>query len=275
MPLGRDQSVPTAVVNARDPQRHRSQQSANQPLKNTQASPMRSQALHSLYDQAAMDLPVLGTPTGTADRLRREMGVDAAADRLINRAVALSSATGFVCGLPGYATMPVVIPSNIAGVLLVQFHLCATLAALGGRDPGDPAVREEALRCVLAGAAAEQAAAEQEDAGDRDDEVGSPSEADPNENADRNGTEGDSPEGNEVSGLLSRFTSKLGERGVRFTGEHLAQWMGKTLRRSGHGSRSLPLLGGAIGAVADGMTTQSVGERARRSFLGSEMTSRS
>jgi hypothetical protein len=54
---------------------------------------------------------------------------------------------------------------------------------------------------------------------------------------------------------------------MRFIGEQAIQWAYRAARQANHGSRSLPLFGGAIGAVTDGMETQSVGKRARRAFL--------
>lgn len=211
---------------------------------------MHLQLLRTLYNHAATGLPVLGVPAGEAQRLRQKMDPERAADHLVHRAVLFSGATGFVCGLPGYLTMPVTIPSNVAGVMLIQFHMCAAIAALGGRDPHDATVRERAIQCVLNDNTADQ------EAPDPPDDKATSS----------TGKEGDAPE-NEVTGLLGRITTKLGERGIRFVGEQATQWAYRAARQANRGSRSLPLFGGAIGAVTDGMETQSVGKRARRTFL--------
>lgn len=90
--------------------------------------------------------------------------------------------------------MPVTIPSNIAGVLLLQLHMCATIAALGGHDLEDDEVRRQALRCVLT------------DGAEEDDEDG-------------------------TAYLLNRIGAKLGERGIRFVSERAIRWVGRTSRR--------------------------------------------
>lgn len=70
----------------------------------------------------------------------------------------------------------------------------------------------------------------------------------------------------EVTGVVDRFVTKLGERGIRFLGEQAFRLGARAARGMGQASRSLPLLGGAIGAVSDGMTTEKIGRRARASF---------
>ena len=215
---------------------------------------MHLQMLRTLYDRAVNGLPALGAPAEEAQRLHQTLLPDEAADRLIHRAMLLSSATGFVCGMPGYLTMPITVPSNVAGVLLIQFHMCATIAALNDRDPHDAAVREHAIQCVLN-------STDSDGAEESDDKITARTERESKQEAsdvERSETE--------ILGLLGRFTTKLGERGMRFIGEQAIRWAYRTARRTNRGSRSLPFLGGAIGAVTDGMDTQSVGKRARRVF---------
>lgn len=219
---------------------------------------MNSQLLRPLYDRAARGLPLLGAPTieespARSDQAKHEgsgqkhnseeIGTDETVDRLINRYVAMSSATGFAFGLPGYAAMPVTIPGNVATLLLIQFHLCATIAAMSGRDPQAETVRENAIQCVL---------------DSRELEIFSNDDAsDP-----------------EASGLADRIASKLSERGVRLLGELATGWLQNAVRRTARSSgilrpRNLPLLGGAFGAINDGSSTRAVGLRAQRAFLAS------
>lgn len=198
---------------------------------------MRVQMLRKIYDQAAGGLPLLGTPEEVAAHFRRETDAHGeAADHLIQRYVMLCGTTGFVLGLPGYVTMPVTVPTNVAGVLLLQFHLCAALAVLGGKDPQEASVRERSVGCVLGS---------HEEDGSR---LGASDE-------------------DETQGLLSRLGTKLGERGVRLLGEQATRWIGRAASQAGRGARSLPLLGGAVGGVADGYSTREVGRRAQRAFL--------
>lgn len=187
--------------------------------------------LDRLYDHAVLDgLPLLGTSADAASRARgrlRSRPPDRAVDRLRRRYTALCGTTGFALGLPGYATMPVTIPVNVATVAALQLHLAAAVAALGGHDPDDSLVRECCMACV---------GGEVEAAG---------------------GWTGS-------DGIGGRVAGKLGERGVRFAGEQAARFL---RRAGGSSARSLPLLGGLAGAVADGRSTRSVARRAREFFL--------
>ena len=190
---------------------------------------MKRSLLRQLYDEALTGLPTLGTPEDAAAHRREHTpSRRRAAQALVRHHALLSGATGFACGVPGYLTMPITIPSNLAGVALLQLHLCAALAALAGRDPEDDLVRRRCIACVL----------------------GAPSE-DP--------AETDEAE-EEREGFFRRLAGKVGERGLRFAGEQALSAMSR-------GSRSLPLLGGAVGGVADARSTQAVGRRARRAFL--------
>ena len=198
---------------------------------------MRRSVLRQLYDEALDGLPALGTPEAAAGRQRTgTLPRREAAEALVRRYVLLSGATGFACGLPGYLTMPVTIPSNLAGVALLQLHLCAALAVLAGRDPHSGDVRRRCIACVL--------------------DAPSPSEASDNEPSGVSQREREE----ETEGLWRRLAGKLGERGVRFASEQVASVLSK-------GTRSLPLLGGAVGGIADARSTQAVGQRARRAFL--------
>lgn len=187
--------------------------------------------LDRLYDRAVLDgLPVLGTSRDAASRARgrlRSGPPEQAVDRLRRRYTALCGTTGFALGLPGYASMPVTVPLNVAAVTALQLHLAAAVAALVGHDPGDSLVRQCCLACV-----------------------GGEVEAD-------GGWTGS-------DGIGGRMAGKLGERGVRFAGEQATRLLRRT---GGSGARSLPLLGGLAGAVADGRSTRSVARRAREFFL--------
>jgi hypothetical protein len=224
---------------------------------------MRLSMFRTLYDQAARGLPVLGVPTEEAQRLHRNTHRDAAADYVVRRAVVLSSATGFACGLPGYLAMPVTVPSNVAGVLLVQFHMCASIAALADWDPQDLSVRKRSIECVLD--------SPQDLQGEPTNRANNPVNADAvegiNGQDEQDEQKADASPPDEITELLRRITGKFGERGLRFISERAIRWAYNSVRRADHGARSLPFLGGAIGAVTDGVDTQSVGERARQTFF--------
>jgi uncharacterized protein (DUF697 family) len=90
---------------------------------------------------------------GTAARhLQRAGGSsDVAIESLIDRHVALASAQGFVMNLGGVATLPVAIPANLAGVAVVQVRMVAAIAHLRGYDLNDNRVRTALVMCLLGG----------------------------------------------------------------------------------------------------------------------------
>ena len=198
---------------------------------------MRQSLLHRLYDEALNGLPVLGPPEAAAGHDRRGASSAEAAEALVQRYALLSGATGFACGLPGYLTMPVTIPSNLAGVTLLQLHLCATLAVLAGRDPHADDVRQRCIACVL--------------------DAPSPSEASSEASSEEQASRPEQDE--ERAGLLRRLAGKVGERGVRFAMEQAVGVLTKS-------ARSLPLVGGAVSGLADVRSTRAVGQRARQAF---------
>lgn len=61
---------------------------------------------------------------------------------------------------------------------------------------------------------------------------------------------------------MERVVGKLGERGMRYLLEQIVRWGGR-----GGAARGLPILGGVVGAVADGRSTAGVGRSAAREFL--------
>jgi hypothetical protein len=77
----------------------------------------RRSLLRRLYDEALDGLPGLGLPE---DAVRQAQAGSASrhatAEALLQRYTPLSGAAGFACGLPGYLSMPVTIPANLAGV---------------------------------------------------------------------------------------------------------------------------------------------------------------
>lgn len=184
--------------------------------------------LADLYDRAVAGLPLLGTPDRVAGEERERAASTAeGADRIGRRYTTLCGGVGFVLGLPGYGAMPVTVPSNIAAVAALQLHLAASIAALGGRDPRHFGVRARCIVCV----------------------TGNPE---------------DGCAARRLDSVGGRIVEKLGERGLRYLSEQATRWVGRGARG---GARNLPLLGGCVGAVADGRSTRTVARRARAAFL--------
>jgi hypothetical protein len=75
--------------------------------------------------------------------------VDRAIHEVIENHVRFAGAQGFVTNLGGIVTAAVTIPTNITGLALVQCRMVAGIAHLRGYDLDDPRVRNAILACVL------------------------------------------------------------------------------------------------------------------------------
>ncbi|MFC5730403.1 MULTISPECIES: EcsC family protein [Nocardioides] len=171
-------------------------------------------------------------------QLREQHGnVDKAARELIQNHVAYAGAEGLVTNLGGLVTAAVVAPANIAGLALIQCRMVAGIAHLRGYDLDDPRVRNAILVTILGDDVVVKML--------RRHQLPAPPMAiatapqhDPN-----------------LDGTVS--TVLAGELIGRVIGKRLATTLGKRV----------PLVGGAVGAVADGWSTWRVGRYADREFL--------
>ena len=104
--------------------------------------------------------PISGSVAWAEDRLRRVQGpryqaerrssrgvedppadIERAVSRLIKESVAAAGSAGFVTGLGGFITMPVTVPANLAGALVINARLAGGVAHLRGYDITDPHVQ--------------------------------------------------------------------------------------------------------------------------------------
>ncbi|PAP77559.1 EcsC family protein [Rubrivirga marina] len=199
---------------------------------------VRRFVLDRLYPSVLDGVPGLGTPEARAADARLGGGsLDEQVDRLVRRHVALSASAGFVSGLGGWLTLPVVLPANLAAVASVQLHMAASIAALAGHDPRLPATRERVLSCLVGSGPADPA-------------------RDPEQET------------------IDRVGLKLAERGLNLVVSSTvgaAKWGAKKVV-SGQVKRKflrgIPLVGGFIGAASDGYVTLKVAEAARGEFFG-------
>lgn len=199
---------------------------------------VRRFVLDRLYPSVLDGLPGLGTPRELAAEVRSAGGtLDEQVDRLIRRHIALTASAGFLSGLGGWITLPVVLPANLAGVAALQLHMAASVAALAGHDPRQAGTRERVLQCLIGAGP-----------------------ADPARDADQE--------------TLDRFGLKLAERGLNVVVSSVvgvAKWgtkkvvEGQIKRRL---LRGIPLVGGVIGAASDGYVTSKVAQAARDEFIG-------
>ena len=75
--------------------------------------------------------------------------VDRAIHEVIENHVRYAGAQGFVTNIGGLVTATLTIPANISGLALVQCRMLAGIAHLRGYDLDDPKVRNAILACLL------------------------------------------------------------------------------------------------------------------------------
>jgi len=87
-----------------------------------------------------------------ARHLQRQSGsVDEAITSIIDNHIRLASAQGFVTNIGGLAALPVAVPANITGVAIVQARMVAAIAHLRGYDLNDNRVRTALVMCLMGG----------------------------------------------------------------------------------------------------------------------------
>lgn len=202
------------------------------------------QALNWAYDKA-LDGSIPGTDSAyemAENYLKGEGDLTEKVNSLIRWQNTKSVTTGFVSGLGGIITMPVAIPASIATVIYVQIRMITAIAIMGGYDVKDDRVKALVYTC-LAGNAAKDIL---------------------------KGT--GIVIGSKMSTQLIKSISKetifainklVGFRLLTKFGEKGAINLGKMI----------PLVGGVIGGAFDGISTNVVGNVARKTFIeGSAVT---
>jgi hypothetical protein len=93
------------------------------------------QCLDWVYERAMNGIPGVD---GIEDLARSYSGkgrsADDGIDRLISWQIAKAGTTGFITGIGGVMTLPVAIPTNLAGVLYIQVRMIGAIAHLRGYD---------------------------------------------------------------------------------------------------------------------------------------------
>ena len=163
--------------------------------------------------------------------------VERAVHEVIENHVRLAGAQGFLTNVGWLATATVAIPANIAGLAVVQSRMIAGIAHLRGHDLDDPRVRNAVLACLLGEATVEELV--------RKRRLPAPPMAlatapthDP-----------------AVDPLVSALVAT--DMVSRVAGKRLATTVG----------RRVPVVGGGVGAGADGYATWKVGRYAERELL--------
>ncbi|KAB2812797.1 EcsC family protein [Pimelobacter simplex] len=172
------------------------------------------------------------------EQLREQRGnVDKAIREVIENHVAYAGVEGLATNLGGLITATVVAPASIAGLALIQCRMVAGIAHLRGHDLDDPRVRNAILVCILGEDVVTKMVKRHQ--------VPAPPMAiatAPHHDPTLDRT---------VSAVLA------GELVGRVVGKRMVTTIGKRV----------PLVGGAVGGVADAWSTWRVGRYAGREFL--------
>lgn len=171
-------------------------------------------------------------------QLREQHGdVDRAVHELVENHVRYAGLGGFATNLGGLVTAAVVAPANVTGLALIQCRLVAAIAHLRGYDLDDPRVRNAILVTVLGEESVRRMV--------RKLELPAPPMA-----------LATAPQHD--PGLDRTITNAVAADLVsRVVGRRIATTVGKRV----------PVVGGLVGAGADGYSTWKVGRYADREFL--------
>lgn len=148
---------------------------------------------------------------------------------LIERHVRYAGAQGFLTNVGGLTMLAVTIPANLAGLALVECRLIAAILHVRGYDLSDPRTRAAVLVCLLGPDVLKSEVKKKRIPGGPNDVLAATA---------------NDPE------LMMRLANAVAtELIARATGTRIATTVG----------RRVPILGGAVGASADGYATWKLG----------------
>jgi len=163
--------------------------------------------------------------------------VERAVHEVIENHVRYAGAQGFLTNIGGLVTMAVTVPTNISGLALIECRMIAGIAHLRGYDLEDPRVRNAVLVCLLGEETVKSLV--------KDKHLPAPPMAlatAPAHDA-------------ELDQRISTFVAR--DIVAKVAGKRIATTIG----------RRVPVVGGVVGAGADGYATWRVGRYADRELL--------
>lgn len=106
--------------------------------------------LDTIYKSALDGVPKVSRSVDemVADYMDKAKSPDEAAKALAKCQVMKCGTSGFVTGLGGLITLPVVIPANIGSVMYVQMRMIACIAKMGGYDVTSDQVQTMVYMCL-------------------------------------------------------------------------------------------------------------------------------
>jgi uncharacterized protein (DUF697 family) len=202
-----------------------------------------SKTLDLLYDKALNGVPALNDVPGFSsvedmaqDYLKGDGSLEQKIDKLISVQVAKASTSGFVTGLGGVLTLPVMIPANLSSVLYVQLRTIAAIARINGYDVRSDQVKTLCFVCLCGDAAKNILKGTGITLGRK-----------LTEQAIKRLSYEVIKKINQAVGF--RLITKFGQTGIVNLG------------------KAIPLAGGIVGGTFDGMTTYTVGKVAKNLFF--------
>lgn len=200
------------------------------------------QILDWAYDKAINGVAGLDSAIELAQNYMKQSGsrLDQA-NSLIRWQNTKSGTSGFLAGVGGLITMPLTIPANISSVMYIQIRMIAAIAQMGGHDIKDDRVKSMVYACLTGNAAKDILK-----------DMGIIVGRKITETAIKN-----------ISGkTITAINQRVGFRLLTKFGQSGIVNLGK----------AVPLLGGLIGATFDTVTTNTVGNIARDTFITSIFT---
>jgi len=194
-------------------------------------------ALDWAYDKAVNGVRGLDSAQDMADDyLKGEGALIDKVNSLIRWQNTKAGTSGFITGLGGLLTLPLTLPANITSVLYVQIRMVAAIAIMGGYDVKDDRVRSIVYSCIAASSAAEVAKNFGIKLGNKLAMQGI----------------------KKISGeTLKKINQAVGFRLLTKFGQKGFVNLGKTI----------PFVGGIVGATFDVVATNTVGNVARNTFI--------
>ncbi len=199
--------------------------------------PLIMKAMDWAYDKAINGIPGLDSAQEMGeDFLRGNKSLKSKANSLIRYQNAKAGTSGFISGLGGLITMPVMIPANITIVLYVQIRMIAAIAHMGGHDLKDDKVKTLVYACIAGNAVKDILKNTGIVIGQKLTTQGI-----------KNITREVIVKINQAVGF--KLLTKFGEKGVINLG------------------KAIPLVGGIVGGTFDLVTTNTIGNIARNIFI--------
>ncbi len=197
-------------------------------------------AMDWAYEKAVNGIPGYDSAENLANNyLSKDGTLIEKADRLIRWQNKKAATSGFVTGLGGVLTLPITLPVNITSVLYVQIRMIAAIAKMGGYDLKDDRVKSIIYTCLVASSASDVAK-----------QTGIAIGQKIAINALKNMSADVLIKINQKVGF--RLFTKFGEKGIINLG------------------KLAPVLGGILGALFDSISTNTVGNVARDTFIFKE-----